>query len=99
MSHINIDEDIFTVAIADIYEKRKENEVITVIRFPPSLGITGLACKEHSMIALENVSTTHDIRFNGDVDNFLSVYNLRNILVSEFSNEENKARNIPIGVL
>ena len=51
------------------------------------------------MIALENVSTEHDIRFNSDVDNFLSVYNLRNILVSEFSNEENKARKIPIGVL
>ena len=78
---------MFTVAESDSNAKADHN-IDTIIRFPTSLGLTGIACLDRTLIYSNDVEK--DLRFNSDLDNIMGLNNIKNIVVSEFGAVESE---------
>lgn len=67
-----------------------------ILRFPLSLGLTGLSARHKQILACNNLDT--EIRFDSDIDNILGVTNIRNIMTFEYAIDHGRKSPI-IGVI
>ncbi|CDW78434.1 UNKNOWN [Stylonychia lemnae] len=78
---------------------KADYNVDTIIRFPTSLGLTGIACLDRILIYSNDVE--NDLRFNSDLDNIMGINKIKNMMVTEFSaveSDQGKEQD-PVGVI
>jgi hypothetical protein len=91
---LSVGVDIFTV-FTDLAEKQGEVGADPVIRFPITIGLTGNACSEKTILYSNSIES--ELRYNSDIDNLIGIHNFKNILVSEICLEEKNT--LPVGVI